>query len=245
MVFYLQGDNMSNPALNEKTWDRLRDVTTEGTMTIEGTINKSGLLILITLFGAYLGWNMHSSAYFIGALLIGFVLSLVIILKPTTAPFLSQPYAFFEGLTLGLISSLYSNLYPGIITNTLLATMGCFVLMLGLYRFRIVRVTDKFRSVLVVATGAIALTYLVNLVMGFFGHQIPMIHEASPMGIAFSVIVSGVAAFNLLLDFDMIEQAHARNAPKFMEWYAGFALLLTLVWLYLELLRLMGKLNKK
>jgi uncharacterized YccA/Bax inhibitor family protein len=236
---------MSSPALNEKTWGKIRDVTTEGTMTIQGTINKSGILILLTMGGAYLGWNMQSGVLLIGSLIINLILALVMIFKPHTASYLSQPYAIMEGLLLGSISAVYSFRYPGIVTNTLIGTLSCFVVMLALYRFRIIRVTEQFRTVIVAATGAIVLTYIVSMVMGFFGSSIPMIHEATPMGIAFSVLVVGVAAFNLMLDFDMIEQANARQAPKYMEWYCGFALLLTLVWLYLEMLRLMSKLSKK
>jgi len=236
---------MSSPALNEKIWNKITDVTTSDTMTIEGTVNKSGILILLTMAGAFAGWNSQSSGVLILSLIVSFVLSLVIIFKPHTATYLSQPYALIEGLLLGSISSVYAARYPGIVSNTLFATVGCFVLMLFLYRTKIIRVTEQFRTVMIVATGAIVLTYVVNMVMGFFGSNLPMIHEASPVGIAFSVIVTGVAAFNLMLDFDMIEQAHARQAPKYMEWYCGFALLVTLVWLYMEMLRLMSKLSKK
>lgn len=236
---------MSSPALNDKVWNRIGAAETTDTMTLEGTINKSGILILLTVIGACVGWNMQSPVIMIGGTIATLILALFCIFKPQTASYLSQPYALIEGLLLGSISAIYSFKYPGIVTNTLFATIGCFILMLALYRFQIIRVTEKFRTVIVVATGAIALTYVANLIMGFFGTSIPMIHQATPMGIAFSVIVTGVAAFNLMLDFDMIEQAHARKAPKFMEWYCGFALLLTLVWLYIEMLRLMSKLNKK
>ncbi len=236
---------MSSPALNEKVWNRIKDVTTTDAMTIEGTINKSGILIMLTISGAYLGWSAQSPVVLFGSLILSFILSLVIIFKPHTAPYLSQPYALCEGILLGTISASYAFRYPGIVSNTLFATVGCFVLMLALYRFKIIRVTEQFRTVMIVATGAIVLTYVVNMVMGFFGSGMPMIHEATPVGIAFSVIVTGVAAFNLMLDFDMIEQAHARQAPKYMEWYCGFALLVTLVWLYMEMLRLMSKLSKK
>ncbi len=236
---------MSSPALNEKTWDKVRDYATEDVMTIEGTINKSGLLILLTISGAYFGWNTGSMGALLGSFLATLIMSIIIIFKPKTASYLSQVYALMEGFLLGSISSTYAFKYPGVVTNALFGTIGCFTLMLVLYRTGIIRVTEKFRMVLIAATGAIALTYLINFAMGFFGTGIPMIHESTPMGIAFSVIVVGVAAFNLMLDFSMIEEAHARRAPKFMEWYCGFALLLTLVWLYIEMLRLMSKLNKK
>ena len=135
--------------------------------------------------------------------------------------------------------------YPGIATNAMILTLSCLVLMLGLYKFKIITVTEKLRSVIMAATLAIGVTYLISMVMGFFGSQIPMIHESSPIGIGFSVIVVGVAAFNLLLDFDMIERAQMQGSPKYMEWYGAFALLVTLVWLYLEMLRLLGKIQKK
>lgn len=236
---------MSNPALNEKTLNKLQDVAGVEKMTIEGTINKSGILILLTIAGAYYGWTLNNPLILIGSLIVNLIVALIVIFKPHTAPMLSPVYAVSEGLLLGAISAMYAVKYPGIVTNALMLTMCCLMLMLAFYKFRIIRVTEKLRSVIMVATLAIGVVYMVNLVMGFFGTSVPMIHEASPMGIGFSLVVVGVAAFNLLLDFDMIEQAHLRGAPKYMEWYCGFALLVTIVWLYLEILRLLSKLNKK
>ncbi|MBC7741617.1 MAG: Bax inhibitor-1/YccA family protein [Bdellovibrionaceae bacterium] len=236
---------MSNPALNEKTLMKLRDVTDTSKMTISGTINRAGLLILITILGAYLGYGQHSPVIMIGSLIVGIALSLIIIFKPHTSPMLAPAYALVEGVLLGSISAVYSVMYPGIVANALILTLSILVLMLSLYRFKIIRVTDRTRSVIVGATMAIAVTYLVNMVMSFFGTSIPMIHQTGTMGIIFSVVVVGVAAFNLLLDFDMIERAESQGAPKYMEWYGGFALLITLVWLYMEILRLLGKVNRK
>lgn len=236
---------MANPALNEKTWNRISDTSTVEVMTIQGAINKAGILIMLAIGGAYLGWNLQSGLIMMASLVGALILSLVIIFKPTTASYLSQPYAVIEGLLLGTISSVYAAKFPGIVSNALFGTIGCFVIMLALYRLRIIQVTEKFRMVLLAATGAIALTYIADFIMGYFGTSIPMIHQSSTVGIIFSVAVVGVAAFNLMLDFDMIEQTEARKAPKYMEWYAGFALLVTLVWLYLEILRLLSKLNKK
>ncbi len=236
---------MANPALNDKVWNRIGAITDESKMTIEGTINKSGLLILLTIAGASVGWNLQSGLLLIAGVIATLILSLVMIFKPHTATYLSQAYAITEGLLLGSISSMYALKYPGIVSNALIGTVSCFVVMLALYKYKIIRVTEKFRTVLIAATGAIALTYLISMIMGMFGSEIPMIHEASPLGIAFSVIVVGVAAFNLMLDFDMIENSFNQSAPKYMEWYCSFALLLTLVWLYLEILRLLSKLNRK
>ena len=176
-------------------------------------------------------------------MIVALIMSLLIIFGPHRAPYLSQPYAFCEGLLLGAISSVYAAKYPGIVSNAMLLTLSCLGLMLVLYRLKIIRNTERFRSVIMTATMAIGVTYLINMVMSFFGTSIPMIHKSTPMGIGFSVVVVGVAAFNLIVDFDFIEQAH--SAPKYMEWYGAFALLVTLVWLYLEILRLLSKINKK
>lgn len=236
---------MSNPVLNDKIFNQVRDITDTSNMTISGTMNKSGLLILLTILGAMFGWNQHSALLLFGSLIVNLGLVFAISFKPQRASFLSQPYAFLEGTLLGSISSTYALLYPGIVTNALLLTLCCLVLMLALYKFRIIRVTERLRSVLMVATMAIAATYFINIILSFFGTHIPMIHEGTTAGIVFSLAVVGVAAFNLLLDFDMIEQLSMRGAPRYMEWYGGFALLVTIVWLYLEILRLLSKLNRK
>lgn len=240
---------MSNPVLNEKSLQRIqqqaRDFSATETMTIDGTINKTGLLILLTIAGAIVGWNSMSFGLMIVLLLVNLGLVFMISRQPQRASFLSQPYALIEGFVLGSISSLYSVRYPGIVSNALMLTIGCLVFMLALYKFKIIQVTERFKSIMMVAMMAIMATYFISMIMGFFGSQIPMIHESSPIGIGFSLVVVGVAAFNLLLDFDLIEKAYQQGAPKYMEWYGGFALLVTLVWLYLEILRLLSKLNKK
>jgi uncharacterized YccA/Bax inhibitor family protein len=245
---------MSNPVFNQKTVAKvrdareihnMRDVTDTATMTISGTMNRAGLLILLAVFGASIGWGQQSFGLMIGMIVLTLVLCFVMVFKPHTSPVVSPVYAVAEGVLLGSISSVYSVMYPGIVTNALILTMSVLIIMLGLYRFRIIKVTDQLRSVIIGATMAIAVTYLVNMVMSFFGTEIPMIHSTGWVGIGFSVVVVGVAAFNLLLDFDMIERAANQGAPKYMEWYGGFALLVTLVWLYLEILRLLGKVNRK
>jgi uncharacterized YccA/Bax inhibitor family protein len=240
---------MSSPALNEKTLQKMyrtgRAVGDTSVMTLDGTVNKTGILILLTMAGGALGWTLNSFPTLIAVLVVNIVLAILIIMKPERAVTLSQAYALSEGILLGSISVIYAQTYPGIVTNALLLTISCLILMLGLYRFRVIRVTEKTRSIIMVATMAIGVTYLVSIVLRLFGTEIPMIHQSTPLGIAFSVAVVGVAAFNLLLDFDMIEQAQAQRAPKYMEWYGGFALLVTLVWLYLEILRLLSKLNRK
>lgn len=240
---------MANPSFNEKTLQRIRQdgrvADADAVMTLNGTINKAGILILLTMAGGAAGWGMQSFAVLMGVMILGLVLSILIISKPERAASLSQAYAFSEGIMLGSISAIYARAYAGIVTNAMVLTFSCLILMLTLYRFRIIRVTDRLRTGIVVATGALAITYLVSMVMGLFGAAIPMIHQGGTIGIGFSLVVVGVAAFNLLLDFDLIEQAYMQRAPKYMEWYGGFALLVTLVWLYLEILRLLSKLNRK
>lgn len=236
---------MSNPALSEKVLNKVTGYADTSKMTINGTIHKTGILLLITVAGASLGWDSNSPILLFGSMIVALILSFAIIFGPQRAPMLSPIYAFCEGLLLGSISSVYSARYPGIVSNAMFLTLSCLFIMLALYRFRVIRVTERTRSVITVATLAIAVTYLVQLVMSIFGSSIPMINDSSPMGIGFSLLVVGVAALNLLLDFSLIEEANARGAPKFMEWYGGFALLVTLVWLYLEMLRLMSKLNKR
>ena len=174
-------------------------------MTIDGTINKTGILLLCAIVGAVVGWGSSSSLVLIGSMIATLILSLLIVFGPQRAAYLSQPYAFLEGVLLGAISSMYAALYAGIVSKALFLTLGCLAVMLALYRFRIIRVTEQVRSMILAATMAIALTYLVTMILSLFHVDVPMLHEGSLMGIGFSVVVVAVAAFNLLLDFDLIE----------------------------------------
>ena len=232
---------MANPALNEKVLKNAQELVGESRMSLNGTINKTGFLLVIATLGASLGWGLQSTEVLIGSLLVALVLSVLIIFKPERAAYLSQIYAFAEGILLGSISYVYSGQYPGIASNAMFLTIGCLFVMMGLYRFKIIQVTERVRSIIVSATLAIAVVYLVQMVMSIFGSTIPMIFESSAVGIGFSLVVVGIAAFNLLLDFDLVDRLNAQGAPKYMEWYCAFSLLLTLVWLYLEILRLLSK----
>jgi uncharacterized YccA/Bax inhibitor family protein len=162
---------------------------------------------------------------------------------PRISPWTSPIYAVLEGLALGGISAVFEYIYPGIVLQAVTLTMGVLVFMLMLYASGMVTVSEKFKVAVIAATGAIALTYLVTILLGFFGITVPYIHGSGVIGIAFSVFVVVIASLNLLLDFDLIAQNAARGAPKYMEWYCGFGLLVTLVWLYLEVLRLLAKLR--
>jgi uncharacterized YccA/Bax inhibitor family protein len=230
-----------NPALSEKTF---RDVarTGDGAMTLQGTVNKTGLGILIVAAGAVVTWNMEQPILLLvlGAIG-GAILGFVTVFKKQWAPITTPIYALLEGLVLGAISRMYDQQVQGIVPIAVGLTMGTLGALLLAYTSRLIKVTENFRLGLFAATGGIALLYLVSMVLGFFGIRIPLIHEAGPVGILFSVVVVVIAALNLVLDFDFIERGAAMGAPKYMEWYAAFGLLVTLIWLYLEILRLLAK----
>jgi uncharacterized YccA/Bax inhibitor family protein len=239
-----------NPGLNEKTFSsQPRPLASGERMTLQGSINKSFLLLVVLLAGALWPWSQYlsggdasvvGSSILIGALG-GFVLALVISFKATLAPYLAIPYAALEGLAMGGISALLERRYPGIAIQAVGLTFAVLAVMLAAYSMRLIRVTQQFRSIIIGATGAIALLYLVSMVLGFFHVTVPVLNEASPLGIIISLVICGVAAFNLLLDFDLIESGVAQGAPRYMEWYSAFGLLVTLVWLYMEILRLLSK----
>ncbi len=245
----------ANPALNDKTF-RSASITTDGVMTLQGTVNKSFFLIGLVFIAALFTWEQaFPRGWEQGAIpslptwcwpaMIGaFIVSLIIIFKQTTAPYLAPVYAILEGVLLGGISVLFEARYPGIVFQAVLGTAAVFTALLMVYKSGMIKVTDNFRLGVAAATGGIMLIYLLSFVMSFFGSSIPMIHEGGIMGIGFSLVVIGVASMNLVLDFDFIENACDRKAPKYMEWYAAFGLLITLVWLYLEILRLLSKTRK-
>ena len=226
-------------------------------MTISGTVNKSFLLIGIVFLTAFWswqqafpgGWTFGSAPaipiWYLPAAIGGFVLGLVIIFKPTTSPILVPIYAAVEGIILGAISAIFEFRYPGIVFQAILCTMGTFLALLTAYRSHLIRATENFKLGVVAATGGIALVYLMQIILGFFGIQMPFIHDSGPMGITVSLVIVVVAALNLVLDFDFIEKGAERGAPKYMEWYASFGLLVTLIWLYIEMLRLLSKTRKK
>jgi uncharacterized YccA/Bax inhibitor family protein len=223
-------------------------------MTLDGTIAATGVLFVILLAAAIWGWNLVEvkegqvasfPSWSIFAILIGFAAVLVAAFKPHLSKFLAPVYAVAEGVFVGAISAAYNVEWNGIVVQAVGATLGVFLVMLFLYRARIVTVTDKFRSVVIGATAGLAIFYLVALVLSLFGGNISFFASASLFGIGFSVLAAGLASLNLLLDFDLIERGVRGAAPRYMEWFAGLGLLVTLVWLYLELLRLLGKLRSR
>jgi uncharacterized YccA/Bax inhibitor family protein len=246
----------ANPALNENAFKGVRVLenavsgAAEDRMTLQGTVNKTGFLIVLTIVAAMWSWNQllaggQAIGFTIFAAIAAFVISLVTIFKKSWAPVTAPLYALFEGLVLGSLSAAVNAMYPGIAIQAVTLTFGTLAGLLMAYRSGLIKVTENFKLGVFAATGGIALFYLISMVVGFFGVSMPLIHSSGIFGIGFSLVVVGVAALNLVLDFDFIEHASEQGLPKYMEWYAGFGLLVTLVWLYVEILRLLMKLRSR
>lgn len=240
-----------NPALNAKTFERFGAYEDSATMTIEGTATKTALLLAIVVAGASITWNRFLAQdplvmpLMIGGLIGGLVFALWTSFKPQHSPITASLYATGEGLFLGGISAMVDRAYPGIAIQAVGLTFGTLAGLLFAYRTGMIRATENFKLGIFAATSGICLLYMVGWILRMFGTGIPYIHEAGVVGIGFSLFVVVIAALNLVLDFDFIEQGAARGAPKYMEWYGAFGLLVTLVWLYLEILRLLAKLNSR
>lgn len=248
-----------NPALSESTFLDLASGSVvnspDQVMTINGTVNKTGILLLLTVLTAAFAWSQTIGAdgqiapgamiYAIGGAIGGLVLALVTVFKKEWSPVTAPMYALVEGFFLGAISAVFEARFPGIVFQAVLLTFGTLFALLAAYRSGLIKVTENFKLGVVAATGGIALLYLASFVLSFFNINVPVIHEASWLGIAFSLFVVVVATLNLVLDFDFIETGAAARAPKYMEWYGAFGLMVTLVWLYVEFLRLLSKLQQR
>ena len=234
-----------NPVLSKKTFSNTVSINEK--MTIEGTVNKTAISLLILVGTGYLTFDTLNPILLIGCGIGGFIFALVTIFKKEWAPITVPVYAALQGAMLGGISYTYNYLYDGIVTNAILLTVGILVSLLIAYRSGYIKATENFKLGIFAATGGIAIVYLVNFIMGFFGTGIGVlnINNASPLSIGFSIVVVIIAALNLVLDFDFIEEGAEKGAPKYMEWYGAFGLLVTLIWLYLEILRLLAKLNSR
>jgi uncharacterized YccA/Bax inhibitor family protein len=233
-----------NPALGDDTFRGVPQAAGD-TMSLQGTVNKTGFGLLVVVAGAAVTWNVPSPLLMIVGAIGGLVLGLVTAFKKEWAPITTLPYAFLQGLFLGGLSLQYATRFSGIVPLAVGCTLGTLAALLAAYSSRLIRVTENLRLGIVAATGGIAIFYLVSMVLGFFGIRIPYIHESGPIGILFSVVVVIVAAMNLVLDFDFIERGSTMGAPKYMEWYGAFGLLVTLIWLYIEILRLLSKIMGK
>lgn len=258
----------SNPALNDNAFSNIQREATS--MTLECTALKTLFLVLLVVVGGTFTWQSSMDAittlepavvpveghthtlsklpaiiwhYVIWGALIAFVVAIFTIFNPKASPILAPIYALIEGASLGALSALFEYMYPGIVVQAVGCTVGTLAALLIVYLLRIVKATENFKLGVMAATGGIALYYLFAIGLGFFGVEAPLIHETGWMGIGFSIFVIIIAALNLVLDFDFIEKGIKNGAPKYMEWYAGFGLLITLVWIYLEFLRLLAKLR--
>jgi uncharacterized YccA/Bax inhibitor family protein len=243
----------SNPSLNDKTFAGLPRAAIGEAMTLQGTVNKSFLLLVVLLVAALWPWSQFfgsgdpaavAPAIMIG-LVGGLVLGLITSFKATLAPYLSIPYAACEGLAIGGVSAVLEKHYPGIAIQAVGLTFGTMAALLLAYTTGLIRVTQRFRAIVVGATGAIMLLYLASFVLGFFHVSVPFLTGASPLSIGVSLFIVCIAALNLVLSFDMIATGVAQGAPRYMEWYGAFGLLVTLVWLYMEILRLLSQVRQR
>jgi len=241
----------ANPSLNDKTFDDLPMPSLEREkMTLAGTVNKSAILLALVVAAAAWSWSRLTSAaepggmmpLLVGSAIGGLVVAIATVVRKHWAPVTAPIYAVLEGVALGIISAIYEARFSGIVFQAVLLTLGVALSLFLAYRSGLIKATENFKLGVVAATGGIFLLYLIGFVMSMFGSGIPYIHESGTIGILFSLFVVVIAALNLVLDFDFIEQGAERGAPKYMEWYGAFGLMVTLIWLYLEMLRLLAKL---
>ena len=238
-----------NPTLSDATFADFENVN-QKTMTLQGTVNKVGILLALVVLRAAYTWNVYFVTGSPGALMPiglfgGMIFALITIFKKNWAMYTAPIYAILEGLFLGGISAIFESQYPGIVIQATGLTFGTLASLLVLYKTGVIKPTENFRLMVVSATMGIALLYVVSFIMSMFGTGIGFIHDNGIFGIGFSLFVVGIAALNLVLDFDFIEEGSEKNAPKYMEWFGAFALMVTLIWLYLEMLRLLAKLRSR
>lgn len=245
----------ANPALRGRVFDIT--ATDENTMTVNGTVGKTAILLAFIVASGYWAWHVFSNEpdpavgaqkvmpLLFGGLIGGLVFALVTHFKLTWAPVTAPLYALCEGLVLGGISAVLNKQYPGIALQAVVLTLGTLAVLLVAYRSGLIKATENFKLGVVAATGGIFILYFISFIVNIFGGTIPFISGNGPLSIGVSVVIVIIAALNLVLDFDFIEHAAETNTPKYMEWYGAFALTVTLVWLYLEILRLLSKLNRR
>jgi len=230
-----------NPALKDDTFNVISSDASDR-MTVGGTVNKTAALLVLCGATGYYAWqHPEVMRWYLLWTFGGLALGMVTIFKRTWAPVLAPLYALVQGLMVGSISMVMERSYPGIVLQAVTLTFGVLGALLLVYKSGLIKVTENFRLGVAAATGGIMLIYLISFVMSFFGKSIPLIHQSGTVGILFSLFVVAIAALNLVMDFDFIEQGADRGAPKYMEWYGAFGLIVTLIWLYLEILRLLSK----
>ena len=239
-----------NPALSSKTFENINNngpLIKDDVMTIKGTVDKTAISLLLMIMSGYFSFTEDSMMLILVGGIGGFIVALITIFKKHLSPITVPIYAIFEGLLLGGISFVYGQLYEGIVFNAILITVSILLSLLFAYRSGIIKATENFKLGVFAATGGIALIYLFSFISSLFGGGFSIMDptNSSLMSIGFSLVVIVIASLNLVLDFDFIEEGAEKGAPKYMEWYGAFGLLVTLVWLYLEILRLLAKLNSR
>ena len=244
----------SNPALNNTSFNSAKDAGIyNDIMTLEGTVTKSIYLLGIVLTAGVVGWKVarnpafseYAMSLLTGGAILAFIVAMVTIFKKEMSPTTAPAYAILEGLSLGVLSYVYEQQYAGIVLQSILLTVAVFVALLFCYKSGIIKPTENFKLGIVSATMGVLILYILNFIGGFIGWQLPYLHESGPIGIGVSLVIIVIAALNLVIDFDFIEQGAERSLPKYMEWYGAFGLLITLVWLYIEILRLLAKLHDR
>ena len=236
---------MANPVMNPETFSTLENPGGE-LMELQWTINKSILLVIITILSAISVWQYAFlfAPYILPLIIVWFAVAMVIVFKKHLAPYIAPVYAIIEGVIIGTISVFFEAQFPGIVMQAVGLTFAVSALMLFMYKTEVIKVTEQFRSIIVTMTGAIFLVYVISILGSLTGwYEVAFLHSNGPWWIGIGVFITGIAAFNLLLDFDLMERAVAAKAPKYYEWYVGFSLLVTLIWLYIEVLRLLGKIK--
>ena len=233
-----------NPALSKRTFNNLKSTTGE-VMTLDGTVNKTAMSLAILLFAAYYTYSNAIMDYVLIGLIGGFIVALVTIFKKEWSPITVPIYAVLEGLYLGGVSKMFGNMFePGIVPQAICLTLGILIALLFAYKTKIIKVTENFKLGVFAATAGILVVYLISVLMSAFGGRgLPIMDptNTSMISIGFSLFVVGIASLNLVMDFDFIEQGVENGAPKYMEWYGAFGLLMTMIWLYLEILKLLAK----
>lgn len=243
-----------NPALDKETFKNIDKVAIgDEVMTLQGTVSKTGLLLLAVIIPAIFTWNLFTSTmdfdaiapFFWTGTFGGLAIALIIVFNKEWSPFLAPVYSILQGLCLGGLSAAIEQKFPGIVLQALLLTFGICTVLLIIYKLKIIEPTENFKLIVTSATAGLALYYLANFGLSFAGIELPYIHENSTGGIIFSLFAVILASMNLVVDFDFIEQGAESGAPKYMEWYGAFGLMVTIIWLYIEILRLLAKARKK
>ena len=247
-----------NPTLTEKIFNSsaTRNAELQGVMSVRGTMNKFGFMLLMLMGAATYTWNLYQTGnpgqmqtlMYVG-IFGGMIAAFAIIFKPTWAPYIAPLYGLLEGLFIGGISAVMNDMfaksYPGLVMQAVGLTFGVAIAMFLLYNFRVIRATEKFKSILFAATLGIGIFYLLTMVFRMFGVDMPFMYDSSLLGIGISLFIVAIAALNLIMDFDMIEKGADAGAPKYMEWYGAFGLMVTIVWLYIEMLKLLSRFAKR